>query len=580
MRPGSEPFLLGPQGLRLDEWLQSGQAQQIKDGPHRTVYRIDLPERSFYLKRYARPPWWRAVWSYLRGSPSQREWQNTLALLQKKIPTAVPLAWGQSAGPGSSGENYFVSQALPQTVTLAEFLRLQLPALAPAEQALVRRQLAQKLGAFCARLHAAGVEHNDFHAGNVLVRCARQGGRSASRPSTGAARAAGQPFDQRAGESAGGESLAGAAIVELFLIDVPGIRLGRPLNARRSIRSLVMFGAGLMAFSSPTDRMRFWRSYLAGRPDLPLPPPRKLAASVNRALAAYGRRVGFQRDKRCLRDNRDFYALATPGAMAHAVRDVPRGLLASLMADPEGPIRQFRHVPAKISHSSVVVEARLDLDSGTVPVAYKRCRTKSWWKAWLFPCRRNRALRNWLLGCALLSRGIPVARPLLVVVPRRGLDGYLAVQWLNGAANLHLKGWQWAVLPEQQRRKKVRAAAVSLGRLVGKMHAWGISHRDLKGCNLVFTETGDQIDAYLIDLDGVRVGRHLALATRAHNLARLAASLEAHEWVTHTDRMRFWRAYVRELRPEPIDGKALWRATAARCEDLVQNKRRRNQPVA
>src|SRR5262249_57791181 len=43
--------LLGPDGLRLAEWLEAGLAQVVKHGPSRTVYRVTLAELSFYVKR-------------------------------------------------------------------------------------------------------------------------------------------------------------------------------------------------------------------------------------------------------------------------------------------------------------------------------------------------------------------------------------------------------------------------------------------------------------------------------------------------------------------------------------------------
>ncbi len=46
VRAGSSwrDILLGPDGLRLDEWRASGCALTVKAGPHRVVYRIELPE--------------------------------------------------------------------------------------------------------------------------------------------------------------------------------------------------------------------------------------------------------------------------------------------------------------------------------------------------------------------------------------------------------------------------------------------------------------------------------------------------------------------------------------------------------
>src|SRR5947209_562947 len=48
--PEWHPLLFGPNGFRLDEWLRSGRAHVVKNGPHRTVYRVALPGLSVYLK--------------------------------------------------------------------------------------------------------------------------------------------------------------------------------------------------------------------------------------------------------------------------------------------------------------------------------------------------------------------------------------------------------------------------------------------------------------------------------------------------------------------------------------------------
>src|SRR5712691_9539329 len=43
IRPEWRDLLLGPAGLRLDEWLEAGDARIVKHGPHRTVYCVTLP---------------------------------------------------------------------------------------------------------------------------------------------------------------------------------------------------------------------------------------------------------------------------------------------------------------------------------------------------------------------------------------------------------------------------------------------------------------------------------------------------------------------------------------------------------
>jgi predicted unusual protein kinase regulating ubiquinone biosynthesis (AarF/ABC1/UbiB family) len=90
--------------------------------------------------------------------------------------------------------------------------------------------LAEALGAFVARLHAAGVFHHDFHPGNILVRW---------------------PAD-------GPPAFA--------LIDLHAVRLrtlGRPIDWRDCEKNLVMLNRYFILRASRTDRLRFWQAYAA-----------------------------------------------------------------------------------------------------------------------------------------------------------------------------------------------------------------------------------------------------------------------------------------------------------------------------
>src|SRR3974390_1343245 len=53
--PECREILLRPDGLRLREWLNNGQARVVKQGPHRIVYRVQLPTLNFYLKHNLLP---------------------------------------------------------------------------------------------------------------------------------------------------------------------------------------------------------------------------------------------------------------------------------------------------------------------------------------------------------------------------------------------------------------------------------------------------------------------------------------------------------------------------------------------
>src|SRR5690606_16522826 len=177
----------------------------------------------------------------------------------------------------------------------------------------------------------------------------------------------------------------------------------------------------------------------------------------------------------------------TATARAYAVKDIPSEQLSALLADPRAPLRAFRHEAVKIGHGSLLVKARMRVSEGWVDVAYKRSRTGPWWKRILGVVRRSRAVAAWHTAHALLLRGIATARPLAAIEPRNrwASDSVLITQWIPGALNLHLYGWQLAKQPSPARHRRALQAAEGLGKLVGRLHSWHIAHRDLKGCNLL-----------------------------------------------------------------------------------------------
>jgi tRNA A-37 threonylcarbamoyl transferase component Bud32 len=549
--PEWSDLLTGPRGLRLAEWLDEGRAKIVKTGSHRTVYRVDLPQRTFFVKHYRCSTLLKASRHWMRESASKREYRRALEIERRHVPTARPVAVGEQRRGGLVYENYLVTEAVAQACSLDEFVDERLAGLPPPARRALRRKLLAGLARLCAAAHEAGVFHNDLHTGNVLVRLDSGEGPGDDRP-------------------------------QLYLIDLPGVRLSGPLGWRRSRESLVMLAAASIGRLTWREAWRFWRTYLAERPRLAVRDRRLAAADLMRRAAVRARRIAGGRDRRALRTNRDFYALSQGEVAGHAVSDLPPGQLARLMADPEALLQANLDRPIKLTHRSLVVQATLPLAGERVRVAFKRTRARSWFKAMCGLVRRGRAVDAWYHGHALLKRGIATARPIAVCEPRPigpRWHSYLATQWIEGAENLHLYGWQLADRPAVERRHRGRQCAEALGRLLGRMHAWQISHRDLKACNLVVAERDDRIEAYLIDLDGVRIGRRLPADLRARHLARLAASLEAHPWIGRGDRLRFLRAYIGELPTPAPDWKRLWRDIEFHCRPIIKRLARGGRPV-
>jgi tRNA A-37 threonylcarbamoyl transferase component Bud32 len=158
-------------------------------------------------------------------------------------------------------------------------------------------------------------------------------------------------------------------------------------------------------------------------------------------------------------------------------------------------------------------------------------------------------------------------------------EGYLAVEWLEVAENLHLWAWQLADRAAADRFRRAAQCAESLGRLLGRMHSRHVSHRDLKGSNLLVADSPDGPRTWLIDTDGVRIRAHLSARRRAADLARLATSVEAHPWVSRTVRWRFLQAYAAQFPRGSVDPRSLWKAVARRSQRQIARKRRQGKPI-
>ena len=109
---------------------------------------------------------------------------------------------------------------------------------------------------------------------------------------------------------------------------------------------------------------------------------------------------------------------------------------------------------------------------------------------------------------------------------------FLATEWIEGSTNLHLYLWSLAKRNGRERRQRLRQAGQSIARLVAALHSAGYSHRDLKPLNLVVGERPTTVDAWLVDLDGVPASARITARLRSRNLGRMAASLDAHPWIS------------------------------------------------
>jgi tRNA A-37 threonylcarbamoyl transferase component Bud32 len=536
-------------GPGLVERLATGQVTVVKQAPHRSIYRVELPDLDVFVKHYPlcdRRSWLRGLW---RPSKARGEHDKAVALAARGIATVEPLAYAEA--PGAS---CLVTRTLPDVSPLNAFLTTALPALPEPRRGRLRRGIAAALGRFLAAMHDAGVMHADLHPGNLLLRLADDD----------------EPL--------------------LYLVDLHAVRLGPPLSDARRLANLAVLNRWFVLRSAPSDRLRCWRAYEAAR---------RLGARLGDAGARAVERLTWssnlhfwrQRDRNCLGATRYFRPVGAGSVRGHAVADLDDAALAPFLADPDAPFRQPGAVLLKDSPESTVALIDLPSPAGPRRLIYKRFAGGGWLRSLAGLVRQAPAVRSFVSGHGLRHRGLPTPRPLAVWQRHRfGLprEGYLLTEALPDAVGLREHVGRLTTRADLHRLIDVVA------RLVAGLHARRLSHRDLKASNLLVSPAawspcaerheaaaapvmGGAPQVWFIDLVGVRRHRRLSRRRRVQNVARLAASFLGHPALTDADRARFLRAY---LGWEGGDRKAWWREIAAAVAAKVTRNRRNGRPLA
>lgn len=585
LQPELQARLIDGGGLRLPEWIDSGQARIVKQGPHRVVYRVELPGLSFYVKHnfvHDQRAWFRQL---VRRSKARLEFERVLAATERGIPTVAPLAMAEEETHVGSGESILITKSLDGCIPLHFFLAAVLPTFPEPSAARLRQHLATELGTLVAKIHDAGILHHDLHAANLLVRVTAN--------------------DQ----------------VEFFVIDLLAVKMGPPLDWQQSRENLVMINCWFTLRVNRADRLRFWKAYFEAR---------NLGRWVRDAYGtkhyakdlreieelSWQRNLRFwqRRDKRCLVNNRYYRKVQGPGVVGHAVNEIDAKDLAVLLQDPDAPFRNLPSPPSplpegqgtggkvlKESSSSTVIEMDFSVNGQVRRVIYKRFRVTSLKDPLASLFRSSPALRSWIQGQGFRERGLPTARPFVVLHRSRfGMlrEGYLLTEKITHAGDLHEVVESSAAQPAPCRVKLLRQLIERVARTIRALHQRQLSHRDLKAANILvrrFDAPADEPSAYsqdiqnllympesaiwLIDLVGVETFTELTKPRKVQNLARLNASFVGSEKITRTDRLRFLFTYLHYGALGRGDWKSWWKQIDRATSKKVQRNLRRGKPL-
>ncbi len=529
--------LLGPDGLRLDEWEKQGTLTTVKRGPHRVVYRADLPEGSVFVKHFLVPNLRAILRQWFRRGKGRNEGKRAVRLAAIGVPTITPIALGEQRKRGFLFENYLISPAIPDTVPVDEFVERHLPDRSEPGRCRLRRALAKSLGELAGRLHEADFVHDDFHPGNLLVRL------DGDRP-------------------------------RMALIDLDALRARKVCDPKVARANLALLNHYFWTRSSKADRLRFLLSYFEARGGRPAD-WKAFARGIEMATRVWAERLWTRWGRRCRGTNKYFFAAQIPNCRAVAARDLTAEQVDGWLADPDAPLRNPDARILKHSRTTTVAELTVEIGGRSTPLIYKKFHRKKWLDPIFTLFRPSRAWQAWQGGQHLACRGVATPRNLAYFA-RTGRLGLLPratyLLTVKAEPSTTLGDYLRDVLPTLDpaaRRQRLANLNRSLARLIRTLHERSLSHRDLKAANILVE--GDVADPdpslCLIDLVGVRLKHPLPPGRRLQNLARLHVSLAGK---SRTEALRFLRAYG-PVEPHH-DWKSAWRAIV----DLGEAKVARN----
>ena len=497
------------------EWVieavaDEGQFREISAGGGRGIYWHDGGPLPLVIKVFGLHGLRETVRPFGGRSAAHREWAVSQEAYRRHIPVPRPLAFGEIRPRGVLSRAFLVSEGL-EGVPLSEYYWTT-PGLRE------KRVLLAEVARAVRQMHDAGLLHPDLHAGNLFFA-----------PGKG-----------------------------VFLLDLHRGRLGEPLSVRQRLRNLAVLASSFDALLSRSDRFRFWRAYVAGRPFWEGPTGR-LWTDLHALEVRHRRREWKAKDRRCLRDSRAFLAFQEGEYRGFCQRRHMTPALRELLGTPSRLVDGASCHLLKDSRTTRVT--RRALLPGGPELFVKRYNYQGFLYALKDVLRSSRSQRAWIAANGLVARGIPTATPVAYLERRRLgvlLESYLITEEVEGEG-----------LREFARRSRASGASLDEKRqvtrevaaLVRRMHEKGVSHRDLKGRNiLIRQESPGRFRPFLLDLDGVQFGR-AGWQRRARDLARLSWDFRDHPAVTRSDRLRFLLAYlVPKDRPA---WKKLWQAVAA-----------------
>ncbi|MEM7260833.1 MAG: lipopolysaccharide kinase InaA family protein [Planctomycetota bacterium] len=498
------PALEGRLESVLEEWdsLETRPGVEVlKSNAVRTVLSVpataDHP--ALVVKRYHVRSWRERLKYFLVPSRAAREWDALRTFARGGVSGPEVLAMGEARRGGALVRAGLIMRRVEETRSLPVLLgSVTHPA----------HELLHAVGAEIGRMHAAGVDHTDLHAGNILVRD-------------------GVPWTERG---------------SVVLLDLHATHLGALLPDTRRIENLAKLFHSLSDDLDDPRALALLDGYRSVERDaLAGNPHRWLRRLERRARALENVRLA-SRSKRCWKRSSEFVAERRGLWRVHRRREIPFEVIEPYLLGQFELDQIYKDRPDQVVGSATWVS-----DDGVRKIVVKRRTYSRFWKRLSYCIIRGPLERAWGAARALDVRGVPNPQALALMSERRfGLphQSILLTEHAGAAEPLHADLFERFLPPRSGSRRQLHGETRVLAQLVRRLHDTGIYHRDLNPNNVLIGSDEDGAPRFLlVDLDSIHLGRRLDDRRRAKNLVQLGLLPEGH--ITTRDRLRFLRDYDR-----------------------------------
>jgi tRNA A-37 threonylcarbamoyl transferase component Bud32 len=453
-----------------------------------------------------------------------KEWKTALRLKELNVPTYSPIAFAIEKKYGLIKKIYFISEKIPNAVTIQEFLNKNLS----VEN---RKAFIKSFSDFILTVHRAGVVHMDFHWKNILVS-----------PCTD------------------GKYL-------FYLVDLDRVKLKKVIPVTQRFSNLAMLNTSFYQSCSVRDRVYFLNNYLKGfikKNSLNLHINEIIMSETDLLLLKKWKKHA----KRCFLENKYFTVVKNRNLKGYAACPLNSDVL-KLMEDPD---KLFSDSASRIFKEKGSASSLLFPSSSGVPGIYlKRYNVKGVFDVIKNIFRPSHGKKSWLASNILKIRGILTPEPILFMERKKSFivfESYFVTEPLFNAKPLDLyMESSFKLMSKKDKLQFIKEVA----RQVKQLHDCGIMHCDLKATNIL-VDAGDKINIYFIDLDAIKVSDSLLSAQRAKDLARLNCSFLDTSFLSRSYRLYFLKSYLGRVNRKAL--KKYWGSVMLFTERKLKKSKR------